>query len=88
MGVHFQFHARNHRDMMIAQEPAAASNPSHDRILRPRELAGYVGLSICTIWRLRRAGSLPEPIRLSSNACGWRLSTIEAWLSARAEAGR
>ena len=67
---------------------AHAPNPSHDRILRPRELAGYVGLSLATLWRLRRAGSLPEPIRLSTNCVGWRTSVVDAWLAARAGAGR
>ena len=67
---------------------ALASSPSHDRILRPRELSGYVGLSLATLWRLRRTGSLPEPIRLSPNCVGWRASVVDAWLASRAEAGR
>ena len=58
-----------------------------DRILRPRELADRVGLSLATLWRLRRRGDLPEPIRLSPGCVGWRTSDIEAWLAARAEAG-
>ena len=58
--------------------------PSPDRILRPRELASYVGLSLATLWRLRRAGSLPEPIRLSPNCVGWRISVVDGWLATRA----
>ncbi len=65
-----------------------ARNASQDRILRPRELAGYVGLSVCTIWRLRRRGDLPQPLRLSKNCVGWRTSTVDRWLATRAEAGR
>jgi len=67
---------------------AAALDQSRDRILRPRELSHYIGLSLATLWRLRRAGSLPEPIRLSPNCVGWRTSVIDAWLATRAEAGR
>ena len=63
-------------------------NPSQDRILRPRELASYVGLSLATIWRLRRAGILPAPRQLSKNCVGWRTSVVDAWLATRAEAGR
>ena len=65
---------------------AAPSVPkqSHDRVLRPRELAAYIGLSLATIWRLRRAGSLPEPIRLSANCVGWRTSAVDDWLADRA----
>jgi prophage regulatory protein len=74
--------------MMMSHEVAHALSPSHDRILRPRELASYIGLSLATLWRLRRAGSLPEPIRLSPNCVGWRVSVIDAWLVARAAAER
>ncbi len=69
--------------MTHVHEFAPNSNPSHDRILRPRELAGYVGLSLATLWRLRRTQSLPEPIRLSKNCVGWRISVIDAWLATR-----
>ena len=44
---------------------------------------GLIGLSLATLWRLRRRGDLPEPIRLSPGCVGWRSSDIEAWLSAR-----
>lgn len=64
----------------------ATLNQSHDRILRPRELASYVGLSLATLWRLRRAKSLPEPIRLSKNCVGWRKSVIDTWLETRSSA--
>jgi prophage regulatory protein len=67
---------------------ATPFTPPHDRILRPRELASYVGLSLATLWRLRRAGSLPEPLRLSKNCVGWRTSVVDAWLASRDEAGR
>ena len=67
---------------------AAATNPSQDRILRPRELADRIGLSLATLWRLRRRGDLPEPIRLSPGCVGWRLSDIERWLEKRSEASR
>ncbi len=62
------------------------STPS-DRILRPRELSDRIGLSLATLWRLRRRGDLPEPIRLSPGCVGWRSSDIERWLERR-EAGR
>lgn len=58
------------------------TDASH-RILRPRELAERIGLSLTTIWRLRQRGELPEPIRLSPGCVGWRLSDIDAWLASR-----
>jgi prophage regulatory protein len=78
--------------MMISHATPSAPSPSpstsQDRILRPRELASYVGLSLATLWRLRRSGSLPEPIRLSPGCVGWRTSVVDRWLAERAEAGR
>jgi predicted DNA-binding transcriptional regulator AlpA len=62
----------------------APSKPT-DSIIRPRALADRLGLSLATLWRLRRRGDLPEPIRLSPGCVGWRTSDIEAWLAARAE---
>jgi prophage regulatory protein len=59
-----------------------------DRILRPRQLADRIGPSLATLWRLRRSGDLPEPIRLSPGCVGWRTSEIDAWLTARAERRR
>jgi prophage regulatory protein len=73
---------------MLVHDTATAPNPSQDRILRPRELAGYVGVSTSTLWRLRRTGSLPEPIRLSAHCVGWRVSVVDAWLTTRAQTGR
>jgi prophage regulatory protein len=54
-----------------------------DPILRPARVAEQLGLSIVTIWRLRRRGEFPAPIQLSPGAIGWRASTIAAWLLAR-----
>jgi prophage regulatory protein len=74
---------------MARPSTTPAFNPSHDdRILRPRELAAYIGLSLATLWRLRRAGALPEPIRLSPGCVGWRISIVDRWLASRAQANR
>jgi prophage regulatory protein len=60
-------------------------NEGSNRIIRPRELAERIGLSLATIWRLRRRGDLPDPIRLSPGCVGWRISDIDAWLASRPE---
>ena len=71
--------------MMTTHATTSTLTTQSDRILRPRELADRIGLSLATLWRLRRRGDLPEPIRLSPGCVGWRTSDIEAWLTARAE---
>ncbi len=56
------------------------------RILSPRELGELIGLAPATLWRMRRRGDLPAPIRLSPNRVGWREDVISAWLAARESA--
>jgi prophage regulatory protein len=56
------------------------------QILRPREVAERLGLSVTTVWRLRKRGELPPPIRVSPGAVGWRADEIDAWLGARERA--
>jgi prophage regulatory protein len=54
-----------------------------DQILRPRAVARQLGVSLTTLWRLRRLGDLPAPIQISPGAIGWRSSIIEKWLCER-----
>lgn len=68
--------------------PATPSSLNLDQIIRPRELANRIGLSLATIWRLRQRGDLPEPLRLSPGCVGWRASDIQAWLASRADRQR
>lgn len=57
---------------------------SIDRIIRPRALADRLGVSVVSLWRWRRNGDLPEPIRISAGTVGWREAEIVAWLDRRA----
>jgi predicted DNA-binding transcriptional regulator AlpA len=52
-------------------------------ILSPKDTYKLTSLSGATIWRLRRQGQFPEPIRLSPGRMGWRRTDIEHWLSER-----
>jgi prophage regulatory protein len=57
-----------------------------DKLLFPREVQEIVRLSEPTIWRLRRAGKFPAPLRLGERRIAWRESEIEAWLVSRPHA--
>ncbi len=72
---------------MTSEATESTLSTSQDRILRPRALSNKLDLSLATLWRLRRRGDLPEPIRLSPGCVGWRSSDIERWLDRR-EASR
>ena len=57
------------------------------KFLSPAELHELTGLSLTTLWRLRRRGELAEPVRLSPGRVAWRERDIEAWLASRRPRG-
>lgn len=58
-------------------------------ILSPRELRETLGdLSPTTVWRMRRRGEFPEPIRLSPGRVGYRRADVAAWLEQRSGGNR
>lgn len=56
---------------------------TRDRIVRIGEVQKLTGLSRTTIWRYEKTGNFPARVPLGPSAVGWRLSEIEAWISAR-----
>ena len=57
-------------------------------VVKARHLRLVVGLAPVTIWRLRRAGQFPPPLRLSAGRIGWRRADLEQWLAERERAPR
>ena len=66
--------------------PMLATPRPERQILRVADLVALLNLSRTTIWRLRRAGLFPEPIRLSANAVGWLAHVIDEWIAQRPQA--
>lgn len=54
-----------------------------DRVLRLNEVCQLIGVSRHTIWRHRRDGDFPKPIRIGRQCLGWRAGQIEAWIDSR-----
>lgn len=52
-------------------------------ILRPKQLAKYLSLSLATVWRLQQQEDFPKKIQLSTKAVGWFEADIVAWLENR-----
>lgn len=50
-------------------------------LITARQLAAWLKISKRSLYRMRSAGQLPEPIRLRG-AVRWRAADIEAWLTA------
>ncbi len=57
-----------------------------DTFLSDSQLAGRYGVHRATLWRWAQTGKFPKPVRLSPGCTRWKLSEIEAWEAARANA--
>lgn len=53
------------------------------QILRMREVIQRIGLSRSSIYKLMENNDFPKPMKLGSQAIGWRDTEIEAWISNR-----
>jgi len=53
------------------------------QILRMREVIQRIGLSRSTIYKLMENNDFPKPMKLGSQAIGWRDTEIEAWIENR-----
>ena len=68
----------------VLDDRAPASGPV--QVLRMSAVMAATGLSRTTLWRLRRTGEFPAPVRLGgdgSRAVGWLRNDIEAWIISR-----
>jgi predicted DNA-binding transcriptional regulator AlpA len=69
-------------------QPRTPSTPAPDlrllgRILSPQQLCELLGVSLATIWRMRRRNEIPHPIRLSPGRVGWPEAEIATFLASR-----
>jgi predicted DNA-binding transcriptional regulator AlpA len=64
--------------------PLLAPTPTLTRYVSPRQLQELTGLSEPTLWRMRRRGELPEPVRLSPGRVAWPEDVIRTFLAGRA----
>lgn len=56
------------------------------RIMKPEEVYERLGLSKVTVWRMRKQGEFPPPIRLSGGRVGWPEQVIADWIASRSQA--
>ncbi|MFH5884690.1 helix-turn-helix transcriptional regulator [Halalkalibaculum sp. DA3122] len=72
-------HAINSKSQNVTEN----GNKPESRIIRPKELANMLSISISTIYKMQGDGQLPAKVKISSHAVGWLRSDIEEWLSSR-----
>jgi prophage regulatory protein len=56
------------------------------RFIRPRDVMEMISVSRATLWRMVRAGTFPQPVRITARKRGFLLEAVEAWMKARTDA--
>lgn len=54
--------------------------------IRQKQVLRLVPFSAATLWRKVKEGTFVQPVKLSARVTAWRVSDIDAWLTAQ-EAG-
>jgi prophage regulatory protein len=57
-----------------------------DRLVLEKERRVLIPLDRSTIYRMRKAGTFPEPVRLGKRVNAWRESQLVEWAEARKKA--
>ena len=68
------------------RDTAEAATTLADPIKRFADGCRHIGVGRTTAYNLIRSGALEPPLKLGPRACGWRLSTLDAFLDSRAQA--
>ena len=53
-----------------------------DRLLRRTEVEAMIAVSTATLYKMIKEGRFPASVHLGSGTVRWRLSEVQAWLSA------
>ena len=70
----------------LSSSPSLSASSRSSRLLRLPVVVARVGLSATTIWRQRRHGQFPDPVRISPGCVAWREADVESWIASRSEA--
>ena len=66
-----------------APTPDGTGTQPLPRLLRPRELANLLSVSLTTVWRLSRTPGFPRKFMISPNAVGYSEPEVRGWLAQR-----
>ena len=56
------------------------------RLLRRPEVEQRTGIPCASLYRMRRAGQFPAPIKIGARSIAWPEAEIEEWLATRPRA--
>jgi predicted DNA-binding transcriptional regulator AlpA len=57
---------------------------ARQRVLNEKDAAAFIGLSAVTLERLRKLGTAPKHLMLSTRRLGYRVADLLSWLDERA----
>ena len=66
---------------MTRRKPEVELPTATSRVLSWSQVRQRVPLARTTVWKLRRAGVFPQPIRLSAGRVGWVEKSIDEWVA-------
>ena len=56
------------------------------KILKVKEVAEEINVSVPQVYKLVSIGRFPKPIKLGERGSGWLITEIDAWLQSRVDA--
>jgi excisionase family DNA binding protein len=72
--------SRVHVDKSVSGTVEFDDDREQPLLITAKKLAQLLGVSTRTLWRLRSAGQLPEPMRLGG-AVRWRVDEVQEWIA-------
>ena len=62
-------------------------NLTKKNVIRFPALKEKIGLSRSTVFRMEKAKSFPQHIRMGANSVGWLEHEVDAWIESRVQGG-
>ena len=59
---------------------------SNSKVLKVKEVASEISVSVPQVYKLVSIGRFPKPIKLGERGSGWLTTEIDAWLQSRVDA--
>ncbi|HEY8878645.1 MAG TPA: AlpA family phage regulatory protein [Roseateles sp.] len=64
---------------------SAINLPATGFVRQAQLVPHIVPFSAATLWRMVRAGTFPQPVKLSARCTAWRCEEVRAWIQDRGE---
>jgi prophage regulatory protein len=72
---------RNEPHRIAVRSNSVEPSMTEFRIVRVSQAARLLGVNRSTLWRWIRAGIIPAPAKLGPSARGWKIETLQRWLT-------